>query len=96
MNATKSRSVHSRIIRFVHRKGIARTVNSGGGPFGRHAALVEVIAPMRRAAGSLAAWRIRHDGLVIIPAWDSIRVDRVARHSRFRWRVWLSYERATR
>lgn len=83
-----------RLIKFVHRRGIARLLNAGGGLSGRHTALVEVTAPTRRAASRIATWRLRHDGVVVRPVWDSVRVKAAIRHDRFRWRVRLSYDRA--
>lgn len=86
-------TVLRRVIFEVHRRGIARMVNSSTNnmtPWGR--ALIDVRVPHVALVAPLARWRLRHD-VVDRAVWGSERVQSVKRMGRWTWSVELAYER---
>lgn len=77
---------------YLHRKGIARLLNSGGNNMNDHAtAYVEVKGP-RWAAAWLALLAL-HLNPLVRPDWSTVRITKAEHRGVMRWRFQYAYRR---
>lgn len=77
---------------FLHRKGIARTLNVGTQSWtDQGTAYIEAIGS-KRIATRLAMYALRHSSL-IRPDWRTVRVVKIQQKARLRWRFNLAFRR---
>jgi hypothetical protein len=80
---------------WLHRKGIARLLNSGSSSEGQGSAYIEARGP-RRFARHLAMYALRHNPVACPPDWQTVRIARTRQPGRLRWRFLFAYRRLSR
>ena len=80
------------VYAWLHRRGIARLLNSGSSLEGQGSSYIEALGP-RRLAVHLAMYALRHNPVACPPDWRTIRIVKTQQRGRLCWRFLFAYRR---
>jgi hypothetical protein len=80
------------IHRWLHRKGIARMLNSASNSDSRCSAYIEARGP-RWLAIRLAMYALRRSRVAMKPDWRTVRLSKEQQPDRWDWRFLITYRR---